>query len=86
MGYGTGHRREAHRGGAQQDRRGGRENRATTPWDWGTSCHGVVSEWATMKSLATGSRENALNSGTAVRCPQGLEVTLRSPGKWPEYT
>ena len=32
---------------------------------------GVVNHGPTMGNLATGSRENALNSGTAVRCPQG---------------
>ena len=43
----------------------------TVPWDWETSRHGVVNHGPTMRNLATGSRENALNSGTAVRCPQG---------------
>ena len=70
MGDGTRHRREGCRRGAQRVRRGGGENRATTPWDWGTSRHGVVNQGPTMGSLATGSREKALNSGTAVSCPQ----------------
>ena len=37
-------------------------------------------------SLTMGSQENALNSGTAVRCPQGRGLTLRSPDQWPQYT
>ena len=44
---------------------------ATAPWDWETSRHGVVNHEPTMGSLATGNGENPLNSGTAVRCPQG---------------
>ena len=59
------------RGVASQGTRGGREYRATAPWDRETSRHGVVNHGPTMGSLTTGSRENALNSGTAVRCPQG---------------
>ena len=50
---------------------GGQKRQATAPWDWETSRHGVVNHGPTMGNLATGSRENALNSGTAVRCPQG---------------
>ena len=71
MGDGTWHSREGRRRGAQWGMRGGGESRATTPWDWGTSRHGVVNHGPTMGSLAMGSRENALNSGTAMRCPQG---------------
>ena len=33
--------------------------------------HGVVNHGPTIGCLTTGSRENALNSGKAVRCPQG---------------
>ena len=56
------------------------------PYNWETSRHGVVNHGRTMGNLATGSRENALNSGTAVRCLQGRGLTLRSRGQWPEYT
>ena len=49
----------------------GRPKAPTAPWDWETSRHGVVNHGPTMSSLATGSRENALNTGTAVRCLQG---------------
>ena len=44
---------------------------ATAPWDLETGRHGVGNNGPTMWNLATGSRENALNSGTALRCPQG---------------
>ena len=54
-----------------RDVMGGRKRQATAPWDWKASRHGVVSHGPTMGSLATGSRENALNSRTAVTCPQG---------------
>ena len=47
------------------------KRQATAPWDSETSRHGVVNHGPTMGSLAAGSPENALNSGTAVRCPQG---------------
>ena len=50
---------------------GDRKRQATALWDWETSRHGVVNHGPTMGSLATGSCENALSSGTAVRCPQG---------------
>ena len=50
---------------------GGRKHQATAPWDQEAGRHGVVNHGPTMGSLATGSRENALNSGMAVRCPQG---------------
>ena len=53
------------------DGMGDQKRQATAPWDWETSRHGVVNHGPTMGSLATGSWENALNSGTAVRCPQG---------------
>ena len=49
----------------------GQKRQATAPWDWEASRHGVVNHGPTMGSLSTGSQENALNSGTAVRCPQG---------------
>ena len=51
--------------------RAGQKRQATAPWDWESSRHGVVNRGPTMGNLTTGSRENALNSGTAVRCPQG---------------
>ena len=44
---------------------------SNTPVGFGNSRHEVVNHGPTMGSLATGSQENALNSGTAVRCPQG---------------
>ena len=44
---------------------------SNSPVGFGASRHGVVNHGPTMESRATGSRENALNSGTAVRCPQG---------------
>ena len=53
------------------DGMGDGKRQGTAPCDWETSRHGVVNHGPTMGSLATGSRENALNSGTAVRCPQG---------------
>ena len=65
---------------------GDRKRQATAPWDWETSRHGVVNHAPTMGSLTTGSQENALNSRTAVRCPQGCGLTLRSAGQWPKYT
>ena len=71
MGDGTWHRGMGRRRVANQGQRGGGESRATAPWDLETSRHGVVKHGPTMGSLARGSRENALNSGTAVRCPQG---------------
>ena len=49
---------------------GVRKRQAPAPWDWEASRHGVVNHGPTMGGLATGSRENALNSGAAVRCPQ----------------
>ena len=71
MGDGTWDRREGRCRGAQRGSRGGGEKEATTPLDWGNTRHGVVNLEPTMGGLATGSLENALNSGTAVRCPQG---------------
>ena len=50
---------------------GDRKRQATAPWDWETSRYGVVNHRPIMGSLAKGSRENALDSGTAVRCLQG---------------
>ena len=50
--------------------KGDRKRQATAPWDWETSRHGVVNHGPTMGNLTTGSQENALNSGTAVRCLQ----------------
>ena len=68
---GTGRCRDEAAGNGTWEGQGGRKRQATAPWDWETSRHGVVNRGPTMGSLATGSRENALNSGTAVRCPQG---------------
>ena len=48
-----------------------RKRQATAAWDWETSRHGVVKQGLTMQILTTGGREDALNSGTALRCPQG---------------
>ena len=45
-----------------------------------TSRQGVANHGPTMESLTTGSRENALNSGTAVRCLQGVRVDPEAPG------
>ena len=59
------------KGNGTWDGKGGRKRQATAPWDRETSRHGVINYGPTMGSLATGSRENTLNSGTAVRCPQG---------------
>ena len=50
---------------------GDRRHQATALWDWDTSRHGVVNHGPRMGSLTKGSREIALNSGTALRCPQG---------------
>ena len=68
------------------DGMGDRKRPATAPWDWETSRHGLVNHGPTMGSLAMGSWEDALHSGTAVRCSQGQGLTLRSPGQWPKYT
>ena len=59
------------KGNGTWDGKGGRKRQATAMWDWETSRHGVVNHGPAMGSLATGSPENALNSGTAVRCLQG---------------
>ena len=64
---GTGRHRVANK--EEQGKKGDRKRHTTAPWDWETSHHGVVHHGPTMGSLTTGSRENALNSGTAVRCP-----------------
>ena len=50
---------------------GNRKPEATAQWDWETSHRGVVNHGPTRGSLTTGSRENALDMETAVRCPQG---------------
>ena len=52
-------------------RDGGGRHQATTPWDWETSRHGEANHGPTMASLATGSRENTLDTRTAVRRPLG---------------
>ena len=59
---------------------GVRKGQATAPWDRETSRNRVLNLGPTMESLATGSRKNALISGTALRCPQGRGLTLRLPG------
>ena len=53
------------------DWQGDRKRQASAPCDWETSRHGVVNHGPIMGNLTTGSRENALNSGTTVTCPQG---------------
>ena len=58
-------------GKGTSDGKGDRNSQATAPWDWETSRHGVVNHGPTMGNLTTGSRKNALSSGTAVRCPHG---------------
>ena len=68
---GTGRCRDEAKGNGTWDGQGDGKRQATAPWDWETSRHGVVNHGCTMENLTTGSRENALNSGTAVRCPQG---------------
>ena len=68
---GTGRCRDEAKGNGTWDGQADRKRQATAPWDWETSRHGVVNHGPTMGNLTTGSRENALNSGTAVRCPQG---------------
>ena len=49
----------------------------------------VAMEWGTMGqpwgNLATRSQENALNSGTALLCLQGWELTVRPPWQRSEY-
>ena len=55
-----------------RDGMGGWKRQATAPGEWEASRHGVVNHGPTMGSLATGSQENALNSGT--------------PDQWPKYT
>ena len=71
VGDGMWQRGQGHRRVANQGKRGGGEKRATAPWVWETSRHGLVNHGPTIGSLATGSQENALISGTALRCPQG---------------
>ena len=68
---GTARCRDEAKGNGTWDGQGDRKRQATAPWDWETSRHGVVNHGPTMGNLTTGSRENALNSRTAVRCPQG---------------
>ena len=56
---------------AGQTRKGSDRNHAIAPWDWEADRQRVGKHGPTRGNLATGSRENALNSRTAVRCPQG---------------
>ena len=58
-------------GVANEGTMGGGKRRARAQWDWEASCSGVVNHGPTMGSLAPGSRDNALNSGTSVGCSQG---------------
>ena len=71
IGDGMWQREMGRRGVATQGMMGGSKSRATAPWDWQTSCPGVANHGPTMGSLTTRSREKDLDSGTAVRCPQG---------------
>ena len=68
---GTGRCRDGTKGNRTWDGQGDQKRQATALWDWETCRHGVVNHWPTMGNLNTGSRENALNTGTDVRCPQG---------------
>ena len=55
----------------EQGRTRASKRNATAPWDWEICRHGVGNHGPNMGNLATRSRENYLNSGTTVRCPQG---------------
>ena len=80
---GTGHRRAAIR--SKYGNTGEQKRQVLAPWDWETSRHGEVNHGPTMGSLTAGSWENILDTGMAVRCPQGRGLNLRPPGQWPEY-
>ena len=68
---GLGRCRDVAKRNGTRDGKGGGKRQATAMWDWENSRHRVVNHPPTMGSLATGSRESALNSRTAVRCSQG---------------
>ena len=70
-GCGKGERQRGVANKSEHGKMGVKKRQATAPWFWENSRHGVVKHGPIMGSLATGSRENSLNSGTAVRCPQG---------------
>ena len=81
---GIGHRRVANQ--LEQGNVGDRKRQARALWDWETSRNRVVNHGPTMGSLTTGIRQNALNSGMAVRCLQESGLTLSPPGQWLDYT
>ena len=76
---GTGRCRDVAKGNGTLDGQGDRKRQATALWERETSCHGVVNHGLTMGNLTTGSRENALNSGTAIEVSAGVRVDLEIP-------